>query len=96
MTYALAYSLVVNALFLLMARRGNDYERSTGWIFLLWPLSLLIGLASYTLHKCGWCNDICRAPKHLSDFGWRTPNDGQPGVAVRGFGYELQLWKSRK
>lgn len=96
MIYALGYSLVCNAIILLVFRRKNTYERGAVLLTMVWPVTLTLGLLSYATHKLGWCTDITTAPSRLPSFGWRRPDDGHPGVAVRGFGFELQMWKARK
>ena len=75
--------------------REPEYE-AMAWLLLLWPVTVIVMLAWWVMHIAGWCFDFDHTPEHLTKFGYRRPDDNWPGVAVRGFGFELRFWRDRK
>lgn len=97
MSYLIGYLLAAHAFMFLLAWRSRDPAvRAALFVTLLWPVTLSVVTLQLCLEVVGWCFDFSETPEHLSTFGFRRPNDGWPGFAVRGFGVEFMLWKARK
>lgn len=97
MNYLIGYLLASYAMLFLFAWRTREQAiRAALLVTLLWPVSILIVGLSLAVATVGWQSDVDETPEHLSTFGFRKPNDGWPGFAVRGFGIEIMFWKRRK
>jgi hypothetical protein len=82
-------------LLFLTGRRYDPEQTALCWAMLLWPITLLMVVVWRGVELLGWCLDFARQPSHLSRFGTRGTDDGWPGVAIRGFGFEIRIWKDR-
>lgn len=89
---------VIGLLFLLVLALFSEVSEhvALALFLILWPVTILTMIMWWTLDVHGWCFDFDRKPKHLTLFGYRRPNDNHPGIALRGFGFEIMFWKSRE
>lgn len=69
--------------------------RPAFWAALLWPLVLVAIPVVMALEACPWRFLVVKRNDYRSPWGFRRPDDGWPGWALRCPWWELQVWKDR-